>query len=233
MRRRGEASASARAGGGAPAPVKKSKTPLVALNDLLSGKPRCSRWPGLLLSQEVPMKRLRDVGGVLVLAAAIFGPTLVAGQQPPAGQPPAGGFPDLVGGLKATPGCLGVETARTSSGKQVIFAWFEDKKAALAWYYSETHRAAMKQFFQQSEQSKRTPLADVPDDGTPILAIASLTLADKSQPGAATFPFSQIAIELYRPLPGGLALGGRFAPATVKVPGMVNIAGPSVPQEKK
>ena len=29
-----------------------------------------------------------------------------------------GGFPDLVAGLKATPGCLGVETARTASGKQ-------------------------------------------------------------------------------------------------------------------
>ena len=143
------------------------------------------------------------------------------------------GFPDLVGGLKATPGCLGVDTARTSSGKQVIFAWFEDKKAALAWYYSETHRTAMKQFFPQSDQSKRTPMADVPDDGTPILAIASLTLADKTQATATTSPFSQIAIELYRPLPGGLALGGRFAPATVKVPGLVNIAGPSVPPEKK
>jgi hypothetical protein len=35
-------------------------------------------------------------------------------------------FPDLVGPLKATPGCLGVETARTASGKMVIFAWFED-----------------------------------------------------------------------------------------------------------
>ena len=33
-------------------------------------------------------------------------------------------FPDLVGPLKATPGCLGVETARTASGKMVIFAWF-------------------------------------------------------------------------------------------------------------
>ena len=51
-----------------------------------------------------------------------------------------GGYPDLVGGLKATPGCLGVETARTDSGKQVIFAWFEDKKAVLKWYHSDVHR---------------------------------------------------------------------------------------------
>lgn len=34
------------------------------------------------------------------------------------------GFPDLVSGLKATPGCLGVETARTASGKEVILARF-------------------------------------------------------------------------------------------------------------
>jgi hypothetical protein len=31
----------------------------------------------------------------------------------------------------------------------------------------------------------------------------------------------QIAIELYAPLPGGLAVGGRFAPSSVKVPGMI------------
>jgi hypothetical protein len=36
--------------------------------------------------------------------------------------------------LRATAGCPGVETAQTTSGKQVIFAWFEDKKAALAGY---------------------------------------------------------------------------------------------------
>ena len=31
---------------------------------------------------------------------------------------------------------------------------------------------------------------------------------------------AQIAIELYAPLPGGLAAGGRFAPSSVKVPGL-------------
>jgi hypothetical protein len=40
-------------------------------------------------------------------------------------------LPELV---KASPGCLGVATAMTTSGKRLIFAWFEDKKAALAWY---------------------------------------------------------------------------------------------------
>src|SRR5262245_22887124 len=170
------------------------------------------------------MKRLRDIGRILVLAAAIFGPTIAAGQQPPPGQPPAGGLPDLVGALKASPGCLGVETARTSSGKQVIFAWFENKKAALAWYYSDTHRSLQKAFAPGSPA--RTPMADVPDDGSPVLAIASLTLS--GAPTADTpFPVSQIAIELYKPLPAGLAAGGRFGPATMKVPGLIDVPMPA------
>ena len=34
------------------------------------------------------MKGLREIGGVIVLAATIFGPTVIAGQQT---APPAGG----------------------------------------------------------------------------------------------------------------------------------------------
>ena len=167
-----------------------------------------------------------------ILAALVFGPTLVAGQQPPAGAPPAGGgLPDLVGALKATPGCLGVETARTSSGKQVIFAWFENKKAVLAWYYSDTHRSVQKMFAPGSPA--RTPMADVPDDGNPVLAIASLTPAPAPPSGGMPFAVSQIAIELYRPLPGGLAAGGRFAPTSMKVPGMIEVPMPTPPKSNQ
>src|SRR5262252_1774455 len=87
------------------------------------------------------------------------------------------GFPDLVAALKATPGCLGVESARTSSGKQVIFAWFEDKKAVLKWYHSDTHQQVMKQFFPDRDYSK--PLKEVPENSGPIMAIASITFTDK------------------------------------------------------
>ena len=139
-----------------------------------------------------------------------------------AAEPPIGdktkdvGFPDLVAALKATPGCLGVETAKTESGKQVIFAWFEDKKAALKWYYSDTHKAVIKQFFPNRKLSDH-PLAGVPDDGGPVMAVASVTVNEertKENPR----PFKQIAIELYKPLRGGLSLGGRFAPDKMKVP---------------
>ena len=57
------------------------------------------------------------------------------GDQPPQTTKPQQAFPDLVGALKATDGCLGIELARTQSGKNVIFAWFQDKKAMLTWYY--------------------------------------------------------------------------------------------------
>jgi hypothetical protein len=56
------------------------------------------------------------------------------------------GGPDLVGALKTTPGVLGVEVGQMMSGKQVIFAWFENKQAVLKWYYSDAHQALMLQF---------------------------------------------------------------------------------------
>ena len=124
------------------------------------------------------------------------------------------GFPDLVGALKATPGCLGVETAKTESGKLVIFAWFEDKKAALKWYYSDTHQAVIKRFFPGRKLSDH-PLAGVPDDGGPVMAVASVTMNEER---TKERPFKQIAIELYKPLRGGLSLGGRFAPDKMKIP---------------
>jgi len=126
-------------------------------------------------------------------------------------------FPDLVGPLKATPGCLGVETARTASGKMVIFAWFENKKAVMRWYTSELHQQLVK--MGGPPDPNHVPLAGIADDSGPILAIASLTLSNQP-PKGFPLPVSQIAIELYQPLPGGVFVGGRFAPNSVKVPGM-------------
>ena len=160
----------------------------------------------------------------IALAATIWSPALLIGraQEAATAQKQTGGFPDLVAGLKATPGCLGVETARTTSGKMVIFAWFENKKAALNWYYSEGHQKLVKTFASGGNPG-RTPMADVPDDGNPILAVASITLSKQPQVSGVQLPVSQIAIELYAPLPGGLAAGGRFAPSSVKVKGLVEV----------
>jgi len=153
---------------------------------------------------------VRRIAMVVFAALATF--TLSAQNQP---QLP---FPDLAGGLKATPGCLGVETARTASGKMVIFAWFEDKKAVLRWYNSEMHQQVMR--MTGPPDPNHVPLAGIADDSGPILAVASLTLADAAASKNLPLPVSQIAIELYQPLPGGVFIGGRFAPSTVKVPGL-------------
>lgn len=161
--------------------------------------------------------RLSCVAVLLLLIApqASWGQTGVKEAPAKARQESRPQFPDLMGGLKATEGCLGVESARTSGGKNVIFAWFRDKEAVMNWYDSDMHQGVMNEFFQDREP--REVLADVPDDSGPIMAIASITFSDKSQVDGTALPISQIAIELYSPLPGGLAFGGRFAPDTVEV----------------
>ncbi len=155
--------------------------------------------------------------------AAVIAGLLLASMSPEAQQtrsPRDLGFPDLVSGLKATPGCLGVETATTSGGKNVIFAWFENKDAVLKWYYSDMHQAVMKKFFPTREH--HPPLEGIEGEG-PIMAIASITMADQAQFEATKLPISQIAIELYRPASGGIFLGGRFAPDALKVPGLRSV----------
>jgi hypothetical protein len=61
------------------------------------------------------------------------------------------------------------------------------------------------------------------------MAIASVTLSRPQEgiPQTGLPPVSQIAIELYAPLPGGLAAGGRFAPASVTVPGLLATSDPT------
>jgi len=127
-------------------------------------------------------------------------------------------LPDLRGALEAIPGCLGTEAARSESGKEIIFAWFEDKRAVLRWYHSPIHQRTMRGAFPGVEP--QGPLKDVPEDVGPVLAIASLTFTDQAPGQGVSFPISQIAIELYRPVAGGLSFGGRFAPDRLVVPGL-------------
>jgi hypothetical protein len=172
------------------------------------------------------MKQLRELGAVLILAAAIFTPVALAAQAP---TPPVGGLPDLVGALKATPGVLGVDAGQMLSGKQVIFAWFENKQAVMNWYNSDVHRRLMNGF---SSGARRPdgPLAGIKDDSGPILTIASITLDPAAmKSGDYKAATKQIAIELYAPLPGGLAAGGRFAPSAVNVPGLREVPSTKPP----
>ncbi len=169
---------------------------------------------------------------LLVLAALVFAPALVAGQSRPAAGLPEPDFPGLIDSLKATPGCLGVEPVGTPAGKRAIFAWFEDKRALMRWYSSEAHLRAVQAVF-PGYQLRGTTLKELPDNTGPILAIASITLADRAQTGEGAPPFKQISIEYYTPLAGGIFVGGRFAPADVKVPGMREISLPAAGEPRK
>lgn len=162
--------------------------------------------------------RVLVVSVALTLACSWIAPALA--------QAPPGGFARVVNAARVWPGCLGVETGQTSSGKQVIFAWFEDKKALVGWYRSEVHQQAIKTAF-PNQSFDREPLPDTPEDSGPILAIVSVKLLNAPRPDATSMPIATIGIELYTPLPGGVAVGGRFAPDALKVRGLREIDLPS------
>ena len=147
---------------------------------------------------------------------------LWASSTPVLAQAPAARFPDVVGALRTTPGVLGVETGQTSGGKRVIFAWFESKKALVDWYHGDVHQKAMKTVF-PGVAFEGQPLPDLPEDSGPILTIVSVKFADAPTSGATAMPIASIGIELYGPLPGGVAVGGRFAPEALKVRGLREI----------
>src|SRR5262250_1199583 len=100
--------------------------------------------------------------------AALSMPAFAQGVLP--GQPEFGKL--LVEAAQASPGCLGVKLGRTGDGTNVIFAWFENKHALVAWYKSDFHQWAMKTAF-PNQNFNREPLPDVPENGGQILALVT------------------------------------------------------------
>src|SRR5215468_11519605 len=86
----------------------------------------------------------RSTARTLAAAVAMTLAAVVAWTWPSAAQAPPEGFPRVLAALRASPGCLGVETGQTASGRQVIFAWFDGKASLVDWYHSEAHQRAMK-----------------------------------------------------------------------------------------
>jgi hypothetical protein len=164
-------------------------------------------------------------GALLFLAGTGLGLalTLPSSSQPLQGQS-VSDFPDLPKGLRETPGCLGVQTFAVENGKKlVIAAWFENRKAMEAWYYSKMHQDAMAKFFPGMGGKGKKPFAAFKDEKAPLLVIASVTPGSKPVGSGSALAVSQIAIEGYAPIPGGLAFGGTFAPDKLVVPGLVRI----------
>jgi hypothetical protein len=144
--------------------------------------------------------------------------------------PPPGGFPDwlvsLICALKKLPGCIGVRTAVSSDTRLLVFAWFTDRAAARDWYFSEPHADIVKRFL--PDVVFKEPLRCVGDASGPLLVIASFLPETPDRPdvlkrtGVSSegehFPFSEAAIELYQPVPGGPFFGGKFAPSGLNLP---------------
>src|SRR5258708_34748293 len=86
-----------------------------------------------------------------VIAASIGVMACVALTVPSFAQDPLPGQPEfgklLVEAAEASPGCLGVKLGRTGDGTNVIFAWFENKQALVAWYKPDFHQWSMKTAF--------------------------------------------------------------------------------------
>jgi heme-degrading monooxygenase HmoA len=174
---------------------------------------------------ETPMRRIVCAGvlGLMATAGAgLLGAARLHGQDaPPAAKPdgaaagPRSMFEGLVQAIEKSEGCLGVETARTRGGKALVFAWFEDKAAALKWYHGATHRRVMGMM---GTTPREDAMSGVPDEG-PVMVVAAVTMGGEPNPEAGGMPISQISIELYRPLPGGASMGGRFSPEKLAIPG--------------
>lgn len=135
--------------------------------------------------------------------------------------PTVNDFPDLVGGLRATPGCIDVKASTLNDGKQLaVFAWFENKAAVQAWYSSPMHADAMKKFF-PGRSTRPMSLSGFKDKKAPLLVVATVTPSNEPSVKGTPLAISQIAIEIYTPVQGGLVLGGSgFGPNNLKVPGL-------------
>lgn len=96
--------------------------------------------------------------------------------------------------LDKQPGLVGVHVLSSIDhpGMLVILTWWENKKALNDWFYSETHQGIITQYY---GNGGRGPAATKPNGAT----------------GAMT-QSSQVGIELFAPLPGGMAFGGGLTP---------------------
>jgi hypothetical protein len=172
--------------------------------------------------------------GFLALWGVAFGTARMVRAQDESAKPKPSQGRDMFGGinliksLKESPGCIGVDAAQTMSGKQVIFAWFENKKAVMAWYGGAAHTQMMKLM----PAPTHPPLIHVKNEKMPIMVVAALTPAKSVDPNVR-LPVSQISIEMYTTVDGGFAYKGRFAPDSLKVKGMtVDYGSDKTPQKE-
>jgi len=155
------------------------------------------------------------IAGSLILALVGLSATLVAAQSTP------GGFPSVVKALRAAPGCLGVETGQTMSGRQVIFRGRRQEGAGRLVSLgraSESDEIGVPQSAVRPRAASRSGRGQWRDPGHRLGQFASAPA-----PGATAPAISSIGIELTARCRAASAVGGRFAPDALKVRGLREI----------
>ncbi|MEM7623739.1 MAG: hypothetical protein AAF235_11120 [Planctomycetota bacterium] len=132
----------------------------------------------------------------------------------------------LVKGLKETEGCYDAKAAQVQGGQLSIFAWFEDKAAAMRWHQSAVHQRFMQMggAMGLDPAEGEEPMAEVPDD-IPLMVIATITPNPPEKIRELGSPLGQISIELFRTVPGGAAFNGRLSPEAFPVDHMAGLGG--------
>lgn len=128
----------------------------------------------------------------------------------------AQGLDFFVSAMKSAPGCLGIENAKVQGGRLALFGWFDSAEHADAFIGGPVCQG-MRQMGKVPPSAVVKPL---PTKG-PVLVLASFT---PSKDPKAPLGLGQLAVERMVPVTGGFAYGGRFAPETVPVPGLISVA---------
>ena len=125
----------------------------------------------------------------------------------------------LVKEIESVEGNLGVKTARTHDGDELIFAWFEDKPALMRWFRHDYHRKLLRDAGRPEDGVAARHFGDTVG---PILVIASVQY--RGAPGSLEGSMFddpdgrkplRFAIEYYTPMPGGAYFASPFAPPAV------------------
>ena len=119
------------------------------------------------------MKTLTALSLCAALAGAGLGAGALAQDRPARAAVPPDMTASLLQGLRETEGCLGVDAARMMSGKNSIFAWFEDKAAVKRWYDHPVHRRMLAA---SGVEPDGEPMEHI-EDGVPILVVATISFA--------------------------------------------------------
>ena len=165
-----------REGQAAQRELEKLATPVVAKD--VSGRRMPDRFPGIPL----------ETSPIMVAATVTF--------PDHRGDWERASLPDSIKAflakLEKQPGLLGVHALSSVDhrGMLVILTWWENKQALNNWFYSETHKGIISQFYDSRPPAGSAPAAKAPVGG-----------------------MGQVGIELFTALPGGMQFGGGLTPA--------------------